>query len=160
MAARSLSAIGALGVALALALSGCSLTAQITTDKPYAASDGVGGTVDGVVVQNFLLITSGAGESAALVGSLYNDTDAPVTVAVTVESDTASFTIPSMSTVNLGLADGDEELITTSTVAPGLNSQVKIAVGKGASTTKPLPVLDGTLPQYKVILDELQAKQS
>lgn len=159
MAARSLSAIGALGVVLALSVSGCALTAHITTDKPYAASDGIGGDVDGVVAQNLLLITSGADESAALVGSLYNGTDTPVTVDVTVESDTTSFTIPSMSTVNLGLADGDEELITTSTVAPGLTSQVTIAVGKNAPTTKPLPVLDGTLPQYSGILDELQAKK-
>ncbi len=160
MAARSMSTIGALGVVVALSLSGCALTAQVTTGKPYAASDGIGGTVDGVVAQNLLLITSGAGEKAALVGSLYNDTGVPVTVEVTVEKDTASFTIPSMSAITLGLADGQEELITTSTVAPGLTSQVKISVDKGASTTKPVPVLDGTLPEYKRILDELQAKSS
>ncbi len=158
MAARPLSAIGALGVVLALSLSGCSLTAQITTDKPYAASDGIGGNVDGVVVQNFLLITSAVGEDAALTGSLYNDTDAPVTVEVSVEDGTASFTIPANSTVNLGLADGDEELITTTTIAPGFTSQVKITVGKGGSSTKPLPVLDGTLPQYRATLEALQAK--
>ena len=160
MVARSLSAVGALGVFVALSLSGCALTAQVTTAKPYAASDGVGGTVDGVVTQNLLLITSGAGEKAALVGALYNDTTDPVTVEVTVEKDTASFTIPAMSAITLGLADGNEELITTSTVAPGFTSKVMISVDKGASATKPVPVLDGTLPEYAGIVAALEAKSS
>ncbi|NTV38960.1 MAG: hypothetical protein HGA51_03245, partial [Demequinaceae bacterium] len=152
MAARSLSAVGALGVVVALSLSGCALTSQVTTGKAYAASDGIGVTVDGVVAQNLLLITSGAGEKAALIGSLYNDTGAPVTVEVTVEKGAASFMIPAMSTVKLGLADGDEGLITMSTVAPGLTSQIMISVDNGASTTKPLPVLDATLPEYSGVL--------
>ena len=158
MAARSLSAVGALGVVVALSISGCALTSQVTTGKPYDASDGIGVTVDGVVGQNLLLITSGAGEKAALVGSFYNDTGEAVTVEVTVDKKAASFTIPAMSTVKLGLAAGDEELITTSTVAPGLTSSVMISVDKGASTTKPLPVLDGTLPEYSGILDDLEAR--
>ena len=160
VAARSLSALGALGVVVALSLSGCALTSQVTTGKPYAASDGVGGTVDGVVAQNLLLITSGAGAKAALVGSLYNETGAAVTVEVTVEKGKASLRIPSMSTVTLGLADGDSDLITTSTVAPGRTSQVTISVNKGAPTSKPLPVLDGTLPEYAGIVAALEAKRS
>lgn len=160
MAARSLSAVGALGVLVALSLSGCALTAQITTGKPYAASDGTEGTVDGVVAQNMLLITAGAGDKAVLVGSFYNQTGAPVTVELTVEQTNASFTIPSKSTVNVGVAAGDTELITTSTIAPGLTSQVTISVDKSAASTKPLPVMDGTLPEYKGILTKLQAAGS
>lgn len=160
MAARPFLAVGALGVAVALSISGCALTSQVTTGKPYAASDGIGGTVDGVVAQNLLLISSGEGEKAALVGSLYNETDADVTVELTVEEDAATFTIPARSTVKMGLADGDEELVTTSTVAPGLTSHIAISVDKGASRTKPLPVLDGTLPEYSGILDDLEARSS
>lgn len=144
----------------ALSLSGCSFAAPITTNDAYAPSDGVGGIIDGVVVQNLLLITSAAGEDAALIGSVYNDTDAPVTVEMSVEDGTVSFTIPAMSTVKLGLADGDEELITTSTIAPGLTSQVTIVIDKSASRTKPLPVLDGTLPEYGATLEALEAKSS
>ncbi|NYI40539.1 hypothetical protein [Demequina lutea] len=160
MATRSLSAVGALGALVALSLSGCALTAQITTGKPYAASDGTGGTVDGVVAQNLLLITAGVGDKAALVGSFYNETAAPVSVDVTVEDGKASFTIPSKSTVSVGVAAGEQELIATSTVAPGLTSQITISVDKSASSSKPLPVLDGTLPEYKGILAELQATGS
>ena len=136
------------------------MVAQNTTGEPYAASDGVGGIIDGVVVQNLLLITSAVGEDAALIGSLYNDTETPVAVEMTVEDDTVSFTIPAMSTVTLGLADGDEELITTTTIAPGLTSQVTITLDKSASRTKPLPVLDGTLPEYRATLEALEAKST
>jgi hypothetical protein len=127
---------------------------------PYAASDGTGGSVDGVVAQNMLLITSGAGDKAALVGSFYNATGAPVAVELTVEKANASFTIPSKSTVNVGLAAGETELITTSTIAPGLTSHITISVDKTAASTKPLPVMDGTLPEYKGLLTALQATSS
>lgn len=160
MAARPLSTVGALSVVLALSLSGCSLTAEPTTNRVYSPSDGIGGVVEGVRVQNLLLITSGAGEDAVLIGSLYNDTSTPVEVALSVETETASFTIPAMSTVKLGLDEGDETLIVTTTVAPGLKSKVQIAVDKIGATTKPLPVLDGTLPEYAGIVDALEAKSS
>jgi hypothetical protein len=155
-----LSAVGALGALVALSLSGCALTAQIETGNKYDASDGTGATINGVIAQNMLLITSGVDQKAALVGSFYNETGSPVTVELTVEKSNSSFTIPSMSTVNVGVAAGDKELITTSSVAPGLTSHITISVDKGDSSTKPLPVLDGTLAPYKGILSELQAMGS
>ena len=48
----------------------------------------------------------------------------------------------------------------TSTVAPGLTSQITISVNKGDSSTEPLPVLDGTLPAYQGVLSELKAAGS
>jgi len=160
VAPRSSSAVGALGVLVALSLSGCALTAQITTGLPYSASDGTGATVDGVVAQNMLLVTAGAGDKAALVGSFYNETGAPVTVVLTVEQTKATFIIPSKSTVNVGVGTGDTKLITTTTVAPGLTSDITINVDRAASSTKPVPVMDGTLPSYKEVLAELQATSS
>lgn len=160
MAPRTLPAIGALAVTLALTLSGCAFTSQVTTGKAYAASDGIGATVDGVVAQNLLLITAGADDNAVLVGALYNSTEVPVSVDVAVEQGMATVTIPAMSTATLGLDEADTELVTTTTIAPGHTSQVTITVNDGASTTKPLPVLDGTLPEYDGVLKELQAAHS
>ncbi len=157
MAPRSLSATGALGAVLIMVLSGCSLTADVTTGKAYNASDGISGTVSNVTAQNLLLITTGEGEPAVLVGALYNGSDVEVTVQVSVALDQASFTIPAMSTVTLGLAEGNQEFIIDAPVAPGLNSEVTIAVADEASSTKPLPVLDGTLPEYQGVLEELAA---
>jgi len=158
--ARSLSAVGAIGAVLVLSLSGCSLTAQVTTGKHYSPSDGTNATVSSVVVQNLLLVTTGEGEPAALVGALYNDSEDAVTVQVTVAQEDVSFAIPAMSTVTLGLADGNQEFITDAPVAPGLTSSVTITVADEASSTKPLLVLDGTLPEYQGILDELAASGS
>jgi hypothetical protein len=160
VAARSLSAVGALGALVALTLSGCALTAQIETGNKYDASDGTGATVNGVIAQNMLLITSGVDHKAALVGSFYNETGSPVSVELTVENSNAVFTIPSMATITVGVAPGDKELITTSKVAPGLTSEITISVNKGDSSTEPLPVLDGTLPAYKGVLSELKAMGS
>ena len=160
MAVRSLSVAGALGAALALSLSGCALTAQVTTGNPYSASDGTNATVSSVIAQNLLLITTGEGEPAALVGALYNDSTDAVTVQVTVAQENATFTIPAMSTVTLGLTDGDEEFITDAPVAPGRSANVTISVANEASSTKPLPVLDGTLTEYQGILDDLASAGS
>ncbi len=160
MAARSLSAVGALGALVALSLSGCALTAQIQTGNKYDASDGTGATVNGVIAQNMLLFTSGVDKKAALVGSFYNETGAPVSVELTVEDSNSEFTIPSMSTVKVGVAPGERKLITTSKVAPGFTTNITISVNKGDSSTKPLPVLDGTLPAYQGILSELKAAGS
>ena len=165
MTARSLSAASALGAVLALSilalsLSGCALTAQVTTGKPYSPSDGIDATVSSVVAQNLLLVTTGEGEPAALLGALYNDSGDAVTVQVTVAQQNVSFTIPAKSTVILGLADGNQEFITESPVAPGLTADVTITVANRASSTKPLPVLDGTLPEYQGVLNDLAASGS
>jgi hypothetical protein len=129
--------------------------AQTTTGKPYDASDGTGGTVGSVLAQNLLLITSGEGQPAALIGSLYNDSNASIEVQVTVADHEESFTIPAMSTVTLGLDDGDQDFVTDAPVAPGRNAEVSIAVEGNGSSTKPLPVLDGTLPEYQSVIDDL-----
>lgn len=146
-------------VALAvLPLTSCALTADITTSNPYDASDGTGAVLGDVRSQNFLLVTSGEGDEAVLVGALTNDGDEAVVVTVTVGKDDVTVKVPAEGSVTLGLAEGQSRLVTTADVAPGLLTSVEVAVSGGGSEVKPLPVVDGTLPEYAAVLDQLASE--
>jgi len=138
-----------------LALSSCSLTASITTSKQYEPSDGTGLMVGEVRAANFLLVTTAEGEPAALVGYLYNDGDATATVNVAVGSTEQTYRIAPMGSVQLGLDDGSDEFLTTAPANPGLLGSYTVTVADTAAANGNLPIVDGTLPEYQQVLEEL-----
>lgn len=152
--------VAAVALGATLSLSSCSLTASITTSNEYDPSDGTGAVVGDVRAQNFLLVTTAEGEPAALVGSLYNDDDATATVDVTVGTTVQTYTIAPMSSVQLGLNDGSEAFITTSPANPGLVASYTVSVADAAATTGTLPIVDGTLPEYQTVLEDLENASS
>ena len=145
----------AISLGAALALGGCSLAASITTSNEYDPSDGIGTTVGSVSTENFLLVTSGEGEPAVLVGALYNSSTSPVTVSICIGADTASIKVPAQGVVKLGLGEDDEQIIIDAPAAPGGIADVSIAPSDAPATVKPIPVVDGTQPEYQAVLDEL-----
>lgn len=147
--------VAAVALGAMLSLSSCALTASITTSNEYDASDGTGAVVGEVRAQNFLLVTTGEAEPAALVGYLYNDGDATATVDVTVGTMVQTYDIAPMGSVQLGLSDGSEAFITTSPADPGLVGSYTVSVADSAATTGTLPIVDGTLPEYQSVLAEL-----
>lgn len=153
MHARAKVAAVAFGATLSLA--GCSLAASITTSNEYDPSDGTGATVGDISSENFLLITSGKGEPAALIGTLYNAGADAESVVITVGSDSETVTVPAMGSLTLGLGEGQEAFVTTSPVLPGLLAEVSIEPAGQAPAEKPLPVMDGTLPEYDAVLTQL-----
>jgi len=148
--------VAAVALGAMLSLSSCSLTASITTSNEYDPSDGTGAVAGDVRAQNFLLVTTGEGQPAALVGYLYNDdADATATVNVTVGTMVQTYDIAPMGSVQLGLSDGSEAFITTSPADPGLVGSYTVSVADSAATTSTLPIVDGTLPEYQTVLAEL-----
>ena len=150
----------ALALSAALLLSGCSLIAKITTSEPYDASDGVGAHVDDIVVQNFLIITTGEGDDAVLVGSVTNNGTQRTAVELSqpVEGgEQELIMVGPGETVRLGIAPGRELIVGTAETPPGSNADIKVAVRDGNSETLPVPVVDGTLPEYQRVLDNLPA---
>ena len=147
--------VAAVALGAMLSLSSCALTASITTSNDYNPSDGIGTVVGGVSAQNLLLVTTAEGEPAALVGYLYNNNTATTTVNVTVGSTVETYRIAPMGSVQLGLNDGSEAFITTSPAAPGLVGSYTVSVVDSAATTGTLPIVDGTLPEYQPVLEEL-----
>lgn len=87
--------------ALLLGSSGCTFTAGIPTDFPYASADGADLTVGQVKVRNALLVSDG-GENASLAMAVSNDGDQAVEVLFQYNFDTGT---PGEFTV--ALAPGD-----------------------------------------------------
>ncbi|WP_258724288.1 hypothetical protein [Cellulomonas sp. NS3] len=131
-------------------LAGCSATNPITTQEPYAPSDGVRVTLGDLTAENLLVLTAGAGEAASLQGALSNDGAETLEVTFALEDGTEVGTVEVSAGdgVLLGGTDG-EELLFTSADAPGATTDVTISTAAGGSETIAVPVLDGTLPEYE-----------
>lgn len=134
-------------VVLAAALTGCSATNEITSMDAYSASDGVRATLGTVTAENLLLVAAGADEPGALQGALSNRGDDGVTVTVALGEESARVWLPAGDTVLFGGSDGDEVVLTTP-VAPGAVADVTLSTGAEGEVGVPVPVLDGTLPEY------------
>ena len=130
-------------------LAGCSATNPITTQKPYAASDGVRVTLGDLTAENLLILTSGAGEAAGLQGAVSNDGAEALEVTFALEDGTeiGSVEVSPGDAVLLGGTDA-EQLVFESADVPGATSAVTVSTATGGSETLPVPVLDGTLSEY------------
>lgn len=138
----------ALGVAgLALALSACS---PITTDEPYAASDGIRAQVGQLEVLNLMIVSESKGSEGRLLGAASSSSEESDTLTITAED--GSIDIP----VSLGAGEtvnfsGDEDevvLVDDVSVEPGSNVRVTLTNDAGESVDVHVPVLDGTLAEY------------
>lgn len=147
--------VAAIALGAALSLSGCALTADITTSQAYDPSDGSGVVVGDVTTQNLLLVTSGVGEPSVLIGTLYNGGNDDATVTVAVAGTAAEVTIDPMSSVTLGLGDDATAIVVAAPAAPGSLATVSVSVTQQASQALPVPVVDGTLEEYQAVLDLL-----
>jgi len=152
--------VAALVLGAALSLSACSLAASITTSNAYEPSDGIGLELGDVSTANFLLVSSGAGEPAALVGTLFNKGDEPARVFITIGGETTDIVVAPHAVVTLGVGEGERSVLTTSPVAAGGIAELSVQVEGVAPVTSPLPVLDGTLEEYRPVLEALEASAS
>ncbi|PFG35274.1 hypothetical protein [Sanguibacter antarcticus] len=138
----------ALGVAgLALALAACS---PITTDVPYAASDGIRAQVGDLDVLNLMILSPSKDAAGRLLGAASSASAEPETL--TIAAQDGSVTIPVQleagETVNFSVDDGLMLLIDQVTVAPGANLPVTLTTSAGESIDVFVPVLDSTLDEY------------
>ena len=144
-------------LAAVVSLAACSGGSPLTALKPYAASDGLHASVGEVRALNLLVLTRGAGEPAALTGTIDNTGEASASVSITVAGEKFDVIVPAGGSVKLALGAGDTPIVLEDAPAtPGLIAAVTIATG-GTSLEVPVPVLDGTLPEYGEILNDLDA---
>lgn len=147
---KSRAALAAGVVGLGLVLSACS---PVTTDKPYAASDGVRAQAGTMTVENLMIVTAGEGQPGRLLGGATNSgIDAGILTLATADT-TLSLDVPIQprSTVNF-FADGTATFFESVPVAPGSNLPMTITDPEGVSTAVAVPVLDGTLPEYRDVI--------
>ncbi|HYQ76204.1 hypothetical protein [Cellulomonas sp.] len=150
-------------LALAAALSGCSVTNQITTEVAYSASDGVRATLGDLTAENLLIVAEAADAPGALQGALTNRGDDALTVELSLEGSTERVRVESGATVLLGGgpgeggADGDEreQVVFDAAGAPGSTVELTLSTAAAGEETVPVPVLDGTLPEYADLVPEV-----
>jgi len=158
---RALAAL-AITAAAAAGIGACS---PITTQFDYAPSDGNRAALgDEVTVENLLVLTTGQGEPALVVGGITNRTADATTVTLAFGStdapeliETLDLRVEGGSTVLLNPAneDGITAILEASPVPPGANLTVTVATPSSGSTTVDVTVLDGTLAPYDVYLEFL-----
>ena len=170
----------AVATALVLGTAGCSISSNVATMQPYAPSDGAQVTVDGVKALNLIYLTKNVTamngtEVGAIIGSFVNTTDQPVQIRLQYQIDASE----SVDVISAQTFDWVSEII-----MPGQKYDIGynespavsgIALNKGR-VTKPgdliaifigvndaqgvevlVPALDGSLEQYKSLVDNLGA---
>lgn len=144
----------ALAAAIALGASGCSLIAPQATTIPYAPSDGIDVTVDGVNVRNLMLVADESGENFNVVFSSVNLTESERELAITFtgkgsQEARAEFTIPTGNT-RFGNPDGAEVpvLVTIPDLTPGQTVDAYLQTPVSSEKQRFVPVLNGELGEY------------
>lgn len=144
--------------ALAVALAGC---APITTQRPYAPGDGVRAQVgEQVQAENLMVVTEAEGAAGVLTGALTNVGDAATAVTLSLGGLTIEVPVDAGQTVLLTAPDAQEsDTVRVQDVSvaavpdgPGALTDVTLATPEGGSVTVAVPVLDGTLSQYRDLL--------
>lgn len=152
---KSSVAAGAAASLAALALAGCSYVNPITTHENYAASDGTQLIVGDVEALNLIVITTGVGEPATLVGAVQNDSAEDIDLQISFDGETTSqLTVPAQDQVRLG-PDADATVSGTAPVQPGLLAEVTLVSEVEGAYTIDVPVMDGTLPEYAPIVEQI-----
>lgn len=152
---RSRAMLAVIGIAgLSFVLSACS---PITTDKPYAAADGIRATVGDLAVENILLVTSAEGEPGRLLGAATNNSADDATLSLSTEDSAVNVEIDldGSSTLNLFTSEDPASFIESVPAAPGSTLPMVLADSNGQTVSVSVPVLDGTLPEYAEALDSL-----
>lgn len=142
-------AAGAAAGVVALALSACS---PILTTKPYAAGDGTRvaweGT-DAVRGENLIVLAAEQGGEGRVLGGLTNQTNESVEITFGfAEGSSETVTVEANSTLLMNGTDEGDIILDDVPVAPGANVEMTFATPSLGQISLPVPVLDGTFPEY------------
>jgi hypothetical protein len=137
------------------ALTGCSLSREVASLDPYSPSDGVQVDLPELKARNVLFVSDAEGNSV-LIGSFLNTTDATLVAQLeTMDSNGevvfTDITIPAEGKFDLGY-NGTEGKRLFLTELPGSMHPVYIRAG-GDPTEMLVPILDGTLEEYRPFID-------
>ena len=140
-----------LGAAL-LTVSGCGYIYTQPTTLHYAASDGVHSTINGnIELRNIMVVSHGKGAEGRVLGTVLNKGNNDATVTFNFPSGAKTVNVPKGQQVRL---EQDDHKLVIPQVAPQPGetlSNTRVSVGD-ASGTLNIPVMDGTLKEYKPYL--------
>jgi hypothetical protein len=156
--ARRLAAT-ALLAALTLTTSACSITGNVASLQPYSPSDGQQVNLENVVARNFIYLVSDSGRGY-LIGSLVNRADNSRIVKIQyVDPNTQGTTdyfaeVPAGTKLDFGY-NGNEAISFPVVERPGQTALLYFLESDTVNATMKVPVLDGTLAEYRALLEIL-----
>lgn len=146
----------AVSAALIAGLSGCSLNREIASLEVYAPSDGSQVDLIDARVRNLLIVQRNDGQSV-LLGTLVNASSLNSTsvelqlVDASGSRVTLNYNLGPAGKYDIGYNEGEEVLVTLSET-PGELVSVFVTEGDLPMTMQ-VPVLDGTLAEYRPFVD-------
>ncbi len=155
MKIRRIASSVALAAALALGATGCGLIAPQGTTEQYAPSDGIDVSLEGVEIRNLLLVADESGENFNVVFTGVNSGDTPALLRITFVADAGSeasgdfMLAPGLN--SFGNPDGEvaPTLVSIKGAVAGATVNTYFEVSGGAEVNRQVPVLDGTLAEYR-----------
>jgi hypothetical protein len=140
-----------------LALSGCSLNREVESLRPYAPSDGVQSEVGDLKSRNLMFIRNEEGR-AVLIGSFVNSSQNELMASIQTEDAAGEsirfdFSVEPGGVYDLGY-NGNPGIVLDVQEIAGAMRNVFISAG-GDPMGKLVPVLDGTLEEYRPFAEAL-----
>ncbi len=147
----------AVGAALTLGATGCSLVAPQATTIQYSASDGVNVPDSGPIdVRNAMVIADDEGTNGNFIAAFVNPTLEDQTVIFGFGTASAELVIEAGDTLSLGIDGNDPILLEGIDTPPGAQLSMSFQSGDGEGVTIDVPVLDGSLPYYEEYVPEAE----
>ena len=156
-------AIALAATAMTLSLSACSLSGNVASLDPYSPSDGQQIDLESVKARNFIYLVSDSGRGF-LIGSLVSTSPTDMRVKLQyVDSSTDErtdyfFDVPAGSKVDFGY-NGNPAVELPVVELPGQTAKFYLLESESISGIIQVPVLDGTLAEYQMLLEQLEAEQ-
>ena len=154
MIIRKIAAVG-IAASLLLGTSACGFMSPTASLEVYAPSDGL----ENVKVRNFIYLTNGNG-SEALFGSIVNSGLESTTFKIQYTEEASSekrevaFNLLPGQKLDLGY-NGNSALVIDLAGTPGKIANIFVIEGNGTGKEIRVPILDGTLAEYKEIFATL-----
>ncbi len=150
----------ALVASLALATSGCSLSGNVASLQPYSPSDGQQVNLENIKARNFMYLVSESGQGF-LIGSLVNSSTEPRVVKIQyVDPNTQAKTdyfveVQAGAKLDIGY-NGNPPIQMPVIEIPGQTAMFYFLESDTVNALMKVPVLDGTLAEYKSLLQLLE----
>ena len=149
--------------AMTLSLSACSLSGNVASLDPYSPSDGQQIDLESVKARNLIYLVSDSGRGF-LIGSLVSTGTKDLKVKLqyvdpaTGERTDYFFDVPAGSKVDFGY-NGNPAVELPIIETPGQTAKFFLIESESISGIIQVPVLDGTLAEYRMLLEQLEAQQ-
>jgi hypothetical protein len=158
---RSLAAT-ALLVALSLTTSACSISGNVASLQPYSPSDGQQVDLDQIKARNFMYLVAESG-NGYLVGSLVSVASEDKVIKIQyVDPNTQAKTdyfveVPAGQKIDIGY-NGNPAISAPVVEVPGQTAQFFFLESDTVNASMKVPILDGTLAEYRSILELLESQ--